>query len=155
MSEHLMSERLAIVSVIDPNSRASGTTLGDAIDMRNHRNVMFIVAVGDLTTGDTVDFKVTESDTSGGTYVPISGKSITQLTKAGTDYNKQAIINVRASELTTAYRWLKGRLYVTGVAGTGGKNGTTVITLAGHSRHSDAVTSTTYGDLASVDEIVA
>ena len=151
MSEHLMSERLAIVSVIDPVLYASGTDLGDAIDMRSHRQVMFISAAGSINTADTIDFKVTESDTSGGTYHPITGKAITQFVKA--DANKQAIVNVRASELSSGHRWLKGRLYMTGVTGT--KTGACVIALASHSRHSDAVTSTTFGDLGSVAEIVA
>lgn len=154
MTEHLMSEKLAIVSVIDPSDRASGTTLGDVIDMKMHRQLMFIIAVGNIQKPNTIDFKVTECATTGGTYVPITGKSITQLTQAGTDHNKQAIINLRASELSDGFRYVKGRLYVTGVTGTG-NNGQSVITLAGKSRFSHAVTSTTYADLASVDEIVA
>lgn len=154
MAESLPSERVAVVSVIDPADRASGTTTGDAIDMSVHDEVMFIVMVGNIVKGDTIDFKVTESATSNGTFTPISGKAITQLTQAGTDHNKQAIINVRASDLTAGYRYLKGRLYVTGVTGTG-NNGSSVLTLAFKSRYSSATTSTTYGDLASVDEIVA
>jgi putative protein kinase ArgK-like GTPase of G3E family len=154
MAEHLPSERVAIVSVIDPADRASGTTLGDAIDMSVHDEVMFIVMVGNIIKGDTIDFKVCECATSGGTYTPITGKAITQLTQAGTDHNKQAIINVRASDLTAGYRYLKGRLYVAGVTGTG-NNGQSVLTLAFKSRFSAATTTTTFGDLASVDEIVA
>lgn len=154
MAEHLPSERVAVVSVIDPADRASGTTTGDAIDMSVHDQVMFIIMVGNIVKGDTIDFKVTECATSGGTYTPISGKAITQLTQAGTDHNKQAIINVKASELGTGMRYLKGRLYVAGVTGTG-NNGSSVLTLAFKSRFSAAITSTTYGDLASVDEIVA
>jgi len=154
MATYLLSEQLAVVSVIDPADRASGTTLGDVIDMQMHNKLMFIVMVGNIQKPNTIDFKVTECATTGGTYVPISGKSITQLTQAGTDHNKQAIINLDASELTAGYRYVKGRLYVAGVTGTG-NNGQTVLTLAGKTRYSDAVTSTAYGDLASVDEIVA
>lgn len=154
MTERLMSERLAVVSVIDPSDRASSTTLGDVIDMMYHEQIMFIVAVGNIQKPNTIDFKVTECATTGGTYVPISGKSITQLTQAGTDHNKQAIINVKADELTDGYRYIKGRLYVAGVTGTG-NNCQSVITLANKTKFSDAVTSTSYGDLASVDEIVA
>lgn len=154
MTEHLMSERLAVVSVIDPSDRASSTTLGDMIDMSVHRQVMFIIAVGNIQKPNTIDFKVTECATTGGTYVPITSKSITQLTQAGTDHNKQAIINVDAAELSNGFRYIKGRLYVAGVTGTG-NNCQSVITLAAKSRFSTALTSTTYGDLASVDEIVA
>jgi hypothetical protein len=148
-----MSDRLAVVSVIDPSDRASSTTLGDMIDMMYHREIMFIVMVGNIQKPNTIDFKVTECATTAGTYVPITGKSITQLTQAGTDHNKQAIINVKASELSTGFRYIKGRLYVAGVTGTG-NNGQCVLTLAGKSRFSTALGTTVYGDLASVDEIV-
>lgn len=152
MSEHLMSERLAVVSVIDPDNRASSTTLGDAIDMAYHEQVMFIVMWGVTQATRTIDFVVSECATSGGTYTQLSGKSITQV--AGTSDNGQAIVNVRREELSTGYRYLKGSLRVGGVTGTGA-NETCVLTLATRSRFSDAVTSTTYGDLASVAEIVA
>ena len=146
-----LSEELAIVAVIDPDNRASSTTLSDAIDMAYHERVMFIIATGAMQAARTVDFKVVECATSGGTYTPISGLSITQLT--GVDYNKQVIVNVQMSDLTDGYRYIKGRLYVGGVTGTGA-NENTVIALAGNTRFSDAVTTTSYGDLASVDEIV-
>lgn len=155
MAENLLSERLAIVSVIDPDDRASSTTAGDAIDMSVHRKLVFIVMTGvmDTTAGArTVDFVLTECATSGGSYTQISGKSITQLT--GASGNKQAVVNLDASELTAGYRYVKGSLRVGGVTGTGA-NETCVLTLAGHSRFSDAVTTTVYGDLASVSEIVA
>lgn len=155
MAERLLSEQLAIVAVIDPDDRASSTTLGDAIDMSVHRKVMFIVMTGamDSTAGArTIDFVVSECATSGGSYTQISGKSITQLT--GANANKQAIVNVNADELTAGYRYIKGSLRVGGVTGTG-SNETAVLALAGETRFSDAVTSTSYGDLASVDEIVA
>jgi hypothetical protein len=149
---NLLSEELAIVACIDPDNRASSTTLSDAIDMSVHDRVMFIVAVGAMQlSARTYDFKVVECATSGGTYTPISGKSITQLT--GADANKQVIVNVQASDLSDGYRYIKGRLYVGGVTGTGA-NESAVIALAGVTRFSDAVTSTSYGDLASVDEIV-
>ena len=155
MTEHLLSDRLAIVSVIDPDDRASSTTLGDAIDMSVHRKLMFIVMCGamDSTTGArTIDFQVRECATSGGTYTPISGKSITQLT--GTDANKQAVINVDVGELSAGYRYVKGQLRVGGTTGTG-SNETCVVPLAGDSRFSTAATSSVYGDLASVAEVVA
>ena len=156
MTEHLLSDRLAIVSVIDPDDFASGTTTGDVIDMRMHRNLMFVVMAGDLATSTTIDLKVTESTASGGTFVPISGKSITQITEASsTQDDSQSIINLRADELSTGYRFVKARLVIAGATNGGVKSGVAVLTLAGHSRYSDAVSSTTFGDLASVKEIVA
>jgi hypothetical protein len=113
---------------------------------------MFIVMWGVTQATRTIDFVVTQSDASGGTYIQMSGKSITQVT--GTSDNGQAIVNVNADELSAGYRYIKGSLRVGGVTGTGA-NETCVLALAGETRFSDAVTSTSYGDLASVAEIVA
>jgi hypothetical protein len=93
---------------------------------------------------------LTESATSGGTYTQISGKSITQLTEASTDDNKQAVINLKAEEMGSGMRYVKVSLRVAAAASDAG-----TITLAGRPRYTTASTTTTYGDLASVDEIVA
>jgi len=149
MSEKLMSEYLAIVATIDPDAYATGTQLSDAIDMSVHQRVMFIVEAGALGASATLDFYVMESATSGGTYTRVSGKNITQLTQAGTDSDKQAVVNVSADELSTGMRYLKGSLRVgTATSDCGAP-------CLAEKRFSDAVTSTSYGDLASVDEIVA
>ena len=150
MAERLLSECLAIVGTVDPDAYATGTQLTDAIDMSVHRQVMFIVEAGTLGSSATIDFYVMECATSGGTYTRLSGKNITQLTQAGTDSDKQAIVNVRAEELTAGYRYLKGSLRVGTATSDAG-----VMALASKTRFSDAVTTTSYGDLASVDEIVA
>ena len=148
---HLPSERLAIVEVIDPEAMTAGTTAGDAIDMSVHDQVMFIVMTGNLGASGTVDFQVKESSESGGTYHKISGKSITQMTEAtSTRYDSQAVVNVKASELAVDHRYIKGYLAI----GTATSD-VAVLALASNSRFSDAVYTTTYGDLASVVEIVA
>lgn len=150
MSERLLSDQLAVVACIDPDAYATGTQASDAIDMSLHREVMFIVQVGTLGTSATVDFKAMECATSGGTYTLIANKAITQLTDAGTDDDKQAIVVVKASDLGAGMRYLKGSLRIGAAASDAG-----VVALAGHTRWSDAVKTTSYGDLASVDEIVA
>ena len=147
--ERLISEAISIVGTVDPDAYATGTQLTDAIDMSVHRRVAFIVQVGALGSSATADFYVMECATSGGTYTRLTGKNITQLTQAGTDSDKQAIVNVAAEELTSGYRYLKGSLRI----GTAASDAA-VIALA-DPIYSDAVTSTAYGDLSSVDEIVA
>jgi hypothetical protein len=148
--EGLLSDRLAIVSVIDPDAYATGTHLGDAIDMMMHRKIMTIVQAGVFASTATVDCKLTECATSGGTYTDISGKAITQLTEAGSDDDKQAVINLDVSEMGAGMRYVKVNLKVlldtVDVA---------TITLAGRSRFSSPADDTVFGDLASVDEIVA
>ena len=147
MSERYLSEMLAVVGAIDPDAYTTGTQLTDAIDMQMHREVIFAIQVGTFGTAATVDFEVMESATSGGTYTQLD-KDITQLTDG--DDDKQVIVNVRASELTAGMRYLKGSLRLLVEAVDSG-----VIAFADRTRYSDAVTSTSYGDLASVDEIVA
>jgi hypothetical protein len=150
MSEGKLSDRLAIVSVIDPDAYATGTHTGDAIDMSLHRQIMTIVTVGDMASTSTVDCLLTESATSGGTYTQISGKSITQLTEASTDDNKQAVINLKAEELGATMRYVKVSLRVLAAA-----SDAATVTVAGRPRYTTASATTTYGDLSSVDEIVA
>ena len=80
-----------------------------ALDMANFESCMAIIMAGDLGTNATIDAKLTQATTSGGTYKDVTGKAITQLTQAGTDDNKQAIILCRSDELDVAngYRYVK------------------------------------------------
>lgn len=149
MAEKLFSEEWVIVATVDPDAYGTGTQLSDAIDMSVHNQVAFIVEAGALGSSATLDFYVMECATSGGTYTRLSGKNITQLTQAGTDSDKQAIVNVRADELTSGYRYLKGSLRI----GTASSDASML--ALGRPIYTHAVTSTAYGDLASVDEIVA
>lgn len=148
----LMSDHLAIVATIDPDAYASGTQLSDAIDMSVHNRIMVILQAGVIPSSGTYNLKLTESATSGGTYTQISGKGITALTAAGTDSDKQAIVNLEADELGDGMRYVKVSLRMTGNASA---NDAGVLVLADESRFSTAVTTAAYGDLASVDEIVA
>ena len=140
-----LSEQLAVVACIDPDAYSTGTQGSDSIDMLYHERVMFIVMVGDLGTNGTVDFKVQES-ADGSTWYDLSGKSITQLTDAGTDDDKQAIVEVATSEMTAGRRYLRGVLTIGTAASDAG-----VVAIADSSRYQPA----SDFDLASVDEIVA
>lgn len=145
MTEKL-SEMLAVVGVIDPIARtATGTALTDAVDMSRMHQVAFVLLLGAIGATDTLDLKVTECATSGGTYTDIAGKAITQLSAA--DDNKQAVINVRGSELTPGHRYLKAKLTH---GGTFASCLVSVVALADSARFKPA---SDY-DLASVDEIV-
>lgn len=140
------SERVAIVGVIDPDANTAGTLLTAAIDMSKWGRVLFIVQSGDLGTNGTLDFSITESATSGGSYAAMSpAKAITQLTEAGTDSNKQVLLEVRADELTDGKRFIKGN-FVTATA-TGDSS---AVALGFDPRY----TPLTSDDLSTVDEIV-
>ena len=140
------SDRVAIIGVIDPDAyTASGSydKLTDAIDMSLWGRVAFVVTAGDIEDTGTVDFKVTECATSGGSYTDLSGKAITQLTTA--DDDKQAVIEVSADEVGSGMRYLKGALKTATAA-----SDAAVVALGLDAREEPA----SDNDLASVDEIV-
>ncbi len=142
----LPSERAALVGIIDPDANTAATYLTGAIDMNDWESILVVVAAGTLGTNATVDTKITASATSGGTYSDVSGKAITQLTEAGTDSDKQALINLRAEELTEGLRYVK----VSHTVGTATSD-TGVFVLGFNPRNAPA----SDNDLSSVDEIVS
>lgn len=141
----LPSERAAVLAAIDPDANSTGELLSGAIDMASWGRIMAIVMVGDIASTGKVDAVFKESDASAGTYAAISGKSITQLTEAGTDSNKQVVINLRADEMTQGKRYIK--LSMTGT--TAGADSAGVV-LGFDPRHAPA---SDY-DATTVDEIV-
>ena len=143
-----LSEALALVACIDPDAYTTGASNSDSIDMSKHARVMFIVMAGVLGSSATLDFAVWGDTASGGSYATaITGKSITQLTEAGTDADKQAIVEVTGEEVKA-----QGLRYIRGVMTVGvATSDCGVVALADHSRYAPA----SELDLASVDEIVA
>jgi len=137
------SERVAVVSVIDPANLNNATTVGDAVDMSDFHEAIFILAMGAVDS--TIDFKLTESATSGGVYTDISGKAITQET-GGDDDNLQWVINLKAVELGSGMRYVKPSVTV----GNGTTNLGCVVGLGLRPRYGPA----SDDDLASVDQIV-
>lgn len=137
-------EEVAVVGTVDPGTLSATSYSTDTIDMDVYRAVTFVVLTGTLGSSGTVDFKVQQS-TNGTAWSDMTGKAITQLTKAGGDDNVQAIVHVDASELGAGYRYVKGVLTV-GTASSGAG----VIALASGLRFTPA---SAY-DLTSVKEIV-
>lgn len=148
MYSERLSEQLAIVAAIDPDAYTTGDQNSDAVDMSKFNRAMFLVMAGTLGSSGTVDFKLQWSETSGGSYSDISGKAITQLTQAGSDDDKQVIVEITAEELAevdTTARFVRGVLTI----GTATSDAA-MIALAGVPRQHPA----SDDDLASVDEIV-
>ncbi|MCC6612506.1 MAG: hypothetical protein IT320_03450 [Anaerolineae bacterium] len=142
-----LSDQLAVIATIDPASISTGTVSTDVIDLRLVRNVIFVVAAGTLGSSATLDFAVKGDSASGGSFTTtVTGKSITQLTKAGSDDNKQVIVEVSAEEAAAqGFRYVRGALTI----GTAASQAC-VVALAGGLRYSPA----SDVDLATVDEIV-
>lgn len=142
-----LSERLAVVACIDPDAYGTGTQTSDWIDLTKFGRVLFIVMAGTMVSNCTLDFQVHEATDSSGTGAQaISGKAITQLTEAGTDSDKQAVVEVQSIELSSGFTHVAGKL----ILGTAGSD-SGVIALAGDARYLPA---SDY-DLATVDEIVS
>jgi len=156
MSERKLSEMLAIVAVIDPDIYGTGTPTqtSSEIDMQMHREIMFIFQTGDIGSDTaTMELRIYEGTdeghgTAGEAWVLL--KAATDL--ANDDDNKQVVINVRADDLSSGYRWIKA---VVKIGGTGSAVYHSLVALADRTRFSDAVVTSSYGDLSTVDEIVA
>ena len=153
MSERKLSEMLALVATIDPDEYATGSQYSDGIDMQMHREVMFTLLTGTLSIGSTIEFRIYEGTdeghgTAGEAWVLL--QAATDL--AATDDDVQVIINIRADQMSAGYRWLRAAVVFGGTADSCDAG---LTAHADRTRFSDAVTSSSYGDLTSVDEIIA
>src|SRR4051794_5164186 len=106
-------ESWGVVATIDPANNNNNTFLSDAVDMSKFSEIMAILVLG--AVDNTIDMKLRDSASSGGTYADISGKAITQLT-GGTQDNNQYIISLKAEELNAGAQFVK--VSVTVGAGT-------------------------------------
>ena len=114
MLNALASELAGVVGVIDPDAYAAGTVTTGWIDASVFQQFMAVVQAGDLGTGATLDAKLEQATDSAGTGAKdITGKAITQLTQAGGDSNKQAVIAVNPGDLDLANDFTHFRLSVT------------------------------------------
>jgi hypothetical protein len=147
-TEGRLSEALALVATIDPDAYGTGTQNTDVIDMKYHRRVIFVVMAGTLGSSAVLNFAVKADTASNGSFTTtLSGKSITPLTDAGTDSDKQAIVEVTAEEVAAeGFRYLRGLATLTIATSDYG-----AVALASHARYSPA----SEFDLSTVDEIVA
>lgn len=149
MKNLLPSQRAAVAAVIDPDANAAGALTSDWVDMTQFESVMAIVLAGTLGTSATIDAKLQQATDSSGTGAKdITGKAITQLTEAGTDSDKQAIINCYSDELDVANGFTHVALVLTTATATSDSGG---LVLGFDPKYGPA---NNY-DLASVDEIVS
>ena len=145
----LPSQRVAVAGVIDPDANTAAAYTSDYADMSQFESVMALIQVGTMASTSTVDAKLVQATDSSGTAVKdITGKAITQLTEAGTDSDKQAIINCYADELDTDGGFTHVAIIMT--VGTAASDSGAVL-LGFDPKYGPA----NGYDLASVDEIVS
>ena len=105
------SERIGVLDVVNADNYAAGTQNGAWVDMSRWNRLLALVAAGDLgAASGTLTAKLQQATSSGGAGVKdIPGKAITQFTAAGTDSNKQALINLHEQDLDidAGFRWVR------------------------------------------------
>jgi hypothetical protein len=108
------SDRAVILGVIDPDANAAATYTTGWVAMKNFLSLMAIIFAGTLGSSATLDAKFEQASDGSGTGVKdITGKAITQLTQAGTDSDKQAVINLKGEDLDVANNFSHVRLSMT------------------------------------------
>lgn len=154
MNLALPSEEVALVDAIDPDAYGEGAVSTAYIAAKNFHSFMATVYAGTMASNHTLDAKIQQATTSGGGSVKdLTGASITQLTAAGTDSDKQAIIQFRTQDLDVANGFDFVRLTLTLASTASPFSGNTDFGAAlygFHPRHAPA----SDNDNASVDEIV-
>ena len=140
-------EQVAVVGRIDPDAYATGDQTSTVIDMMYWREILIVVQAGTLGSSATLDCVVKGDTASNGSFATtITGKSITQLTQAGTDSDKDVVISVSAEDVAAqGFRYVRATMTV-GVAGSDAG----AIILGWRSRYAPVGDF----DLTTVDEIV-
>lgn len=150
----LPSEAAAVAAVIDPDVTAAGTVVTGWVSMAEFGAIMAIVMAGTLGSNATVDAKLEQATDSSGTgakdVTDTAGDTveIEQLTEAGTDSDKQAVINCKADDLDVNNGFDHVRLSITVGTATSDAAGLVIGMSPRHAPASDY-------DASTVDEIVS
>lgn len=143
------SQRIAVAGIIDPDAYTANTYTTGWIAASSAASFLAIVMAGDLGSSATLNAKLEQATSSGGAGAKdVPAKAITALTQAGTDSDKQALINLRADELDLVNGYTHFRLSMTVAVAASDAGG---IVLAMDHRYGPA----DLRDIAAVDEIVA
>ncbi len=80
-----ITSRVKAVQSLKADNYAVATANGVAVDTTGFDEAMVILDAGTVGASGTVNAKVQESDTSGGTYTDITGAAFTQITASNDD----------------------------------------------------------------------
>lgn len=112
-----VSERMYPLAYEHADSQAAGAHNSPYVSLQNYHRAWFVLNVGDMAVGATLDAGVQQAQDTGGTGVKaIAGKTITQLTQAGGDGDDLVCIELQTEELDVDNAFDCVRFYVT-VAG--------------------------------------
>ncbi len=108
------SDQATVLAKLDPVSQGAATVTTAWVDAHDFHQVLAELDVGALGTSATVDAKLEQAtDGSGAGAKDVTGSSITQLTKAGSDDNKIVLINLNPQKLDVDNGFDHVRLSVT------------------------------------------
>jgi hypothetical protein len=108
-----LAEGLAILDSISPISQGAGTVTTGWVSAGNFHSIMALVQTGIMGASATLDAKIQQAQDSGGTGAKdVPGKAIVQIVKASGD-GKQALINMRDTDLDTTNGFSYVRLSMT------------------------------------------
>lgn len=144
----LPSELVSVAAAVDPDAYGTGAVSSGYVDMSDYESIMAVALAGTLGSSATLDLKL-QSAVAASSGTDISGKAITTLTQAGTDSDKQAIVNFRRSEINidSAHRYVKAVQTV----GTATSDAATIILGAKPGLFTNADMSELVGVVATVD----
>ncbi len=145
---NMPSDVAAVVGVIDPDATAAGTVTTGWVEAADFSSLLAVVLAGTLGSSATVDAKIEQATDGSGTGAKdLSGSDITQLTQAGSDSDKQALIQFRPDDLDVDNSFTHVRLSITVATATSDAGG---VLLGFGPRYAPASDS----DASTVDEIV-
>jgi hypothetical protein len=94
------SDKATVVARIDPDAAGAGTVTTPWVLAGDYHQFLAVVMAGDLGASATLDAKLQQATDGSGTGVKdVTGSAITQLTQAGTDSDKLALINLDPHKL--------------------------------------------------------
>ena len=107
------SEAHSILATLDPVSQGAGTVSTGWVSMAYFHSLVAIIQTGVLGASATLDAKLQQATSSGGAGAKdITGKALTQIVKASGD-SKQALIEMRDTDLDVNNGFTFVRLSVT------------------------------------------
>jgi hypothetical protein len=143
-----LAHMAGVLGAIDADAYAAGTYTTSWISAANFQTFLAIVMVGEMASTSTVNAKIQQATSAAGAGAKdLTGAAITQLTQAGTDADKQALISFGAGDLDVANYFTHFRLSMTVATAASDAAG---LVLGGDPRLGPA---SDY-DAASVDEVV-
>ena len=104
------SDKVAVLGAAGPAVGTAALTTA-WVPVKDFYQMMAVILCGALGASATLDAKLEQAkDASGTDAADVEGKSIAQLTKAGSDDDKQAVINFRPEDLSEGFTHVRLRV---------------------------------------------